>query len=198
MVHGQRVAGAEAAERLARPRVPSDAGAQRRPVRLELQQDALGTGQRDAQDRLAAAGERDRELDPVSEPLPDARTHHALGEAQRLVRDDALGDPDEAIAGLAVADERVRGAQQAPPAAAHVDAQRAQADLDGDGAALQRPVLRRREDRGGHPDHLLAPAPRSAASSHQGHKLLARSSQPDPYAGKRCSRHLKRNDWEQR
>jgi hypothetical protein len=72
--------------------------------------------------------------------------HDPLGEAERLARHDPLGDLHEAVAHLALAGPRGDAAQQPPPAVAHVDAQRREAQLDSQRPALDEEVV----GRGGH------------------------------------------------
>ena len=136
VVHAQRVARAQPGEALLGARVPLQRQAQRRALGRELEGHVLGAGEVDPQARPAPAVEVQVDQHPVRVLGGDRRRHHALGEAQALVGDHALGDLHEAIAHLALARPYGQRAQQPAPGAAHVDAQRREADLDAQRAAL--------------------------------------------------------------
>jgi hypothetical protein len=96
----------------------------------------LGADELDAQLRAPASlqGERDRRAALVRRA--DGGRHRALGEAQALVGDHALGDLHEAVAHLALARPHRQRAQEPAAGAADVDAERRERDLDAQGSLL--------------------------------------------------------------
>ncbi len=136
VVDAQRVASAEPREALLGARVPLDREPQRRAMGGELEDEVVVVC--DLDEQLGAAPALQAQLQPSATParLGDPGRDGALGEAEPLVGDHALGDLHEAIAYLALAGPDAHRPQQPPPRAAHVDSQRREADLD-----AQRPQL---------------------------------------------------------
>jgi hypothetical protein len=120
------VAGTEADEPLARTPVPLEREAQRLPLGLELEREAVIGGQAHGQPRLAAAAEGKRELEPVVAGREHCGALGALGGLETLARDDALGEADEAILDLAGGDPHLAGAQQPPSGALERERKRPQ------------------------------------------------------------------------
>ena len=140
VVDAQRVARAEPGEALLRARVPLDGQAQRRALGRQLEHEVLGARELEAQLGAAAAVERQRDRRGALVGRRDGGRHRALGEAQALVGDHALGDLHEAVADLALARPHRQRAQQPAPGAAHVDAQRRERDLHAQGPVLEHEV----------------------------------------------------------
>jgi hypothetical protein len=97
----------------------------------------LGARDLDAQLGAAPAVERQGDRRARLVARGDAGRDRALGEAQALVGDHALGDLHEAVAHLALARPTPSRAQEPAPRATHVDAQRREGDLHAQGTELE-------------------------------------------------------------
>ena len=135
MIDAQRVARAEPGEVLLGAPVPLGGEAQRLAVGLEIEQQRLVLGQRDAQPPGASGVEAHDQLDAVRQRLDDARRHDALGRIELLARDHALGELDELVGDRALRDPDAEPVDQLAVAALHVHGERAAGDVHAQGAA---------------------------------------------------------------
>jgi hypothetical protein len=136
VVDAQRMARSQPREALLGARVPFDGQAQRRAFGRQLEHEVLGAREVQTQLGAAPAVERQRDRRAALVGLRDGGRHDALGEAQALVGDHALGDLHEAVAHVALARPHRQRAQEPAPSPSHVDAQRREPDLH-----AQRPLL---------------------------------------------------------
>jgi hypothetical protein len=91
----------------------------------------------DAELGAPTALQAQRQPHPAVTRLGHGGLHRALGKAQPLVGDHALGHLNEPVAHLAVARPRPESTQEPAPGAAHVEPQRCERELDAQRAELE-------------------------------------------------------------